>query len=99
MSQTISLYPSFNLDQINTLSMWGLVGPVGLKVRINNDHDYSFEVATLYQSNTDDVRYMIYPKDRRRVVLVQLRKDKWEMPTLETALGKVISLEQWNAAL
>lgn len=98
MSQTTSLYPSFNLDQINTLSMWGLVGPVGLKVRITTDHDYYFEVAMLYQGDTNDVSYMIYPKDRRRVVLVQLRQDKWEMPTLETALGKVVSLEQWNAA-
>lgn len=98
MPQTNTLYPLFDHNQIKALSMWNLSGPVGLSVRISTDHDYCFEVATLYQGDTKDARYMIYPKDQMRVVLVQLRRDKWEMSTLETALGKVVSLEQWNAA-
>ena len=79
--------------------MWDLLNPAGLKIRIAADHDYGFEVAMLYQSDTNDVSYMIYPRDRMQVVLIQLRQDKWEMSTLETALGKVASLEQWNAAV
>ena len=52
----------------------------------------------LYQRDRYETRYLIYPTDQRRVVLVQLRGEKWEMPTLEIALGKVLSLEQRNAA-
>ena len=96
---TSSLYSSFNLDQLNALSMWGVIRPVGLSVRIATDHDYFPEVAMLYQSDRYDMRYLIYPKDQGQVVLVQLRGEKWEMPTLETALAKVVSLEQWNAAV
>lgn len=52
----------------------------------------------LYQRDRYDMRYLVYPKDQRQVVLIQLRGDKWEMPTLETALSKVVSLEQRDAA-
>ena len=98
MSQTTSLYPSFTLNQLNTLSVWGVVRPVGLSVRIATDHDFFPEVAMLYQRDRYDMRYLVYPKDQRQVVLIQLRGDKWEMPTLETALSKVVSLEQRDAA-
>ena len=99
MSHTTSgLYPSFKLNQLNTLSLWGVVRPVGLSVRIATDHDFFPEVAMLYQRDCYDMRYLIYPKDQGRVILVQLRGEKWEMPTLETALGKVVLLEQRSAA-
>ena len=51
----------------------------------------------LYQRDRYDMRYLIYPKYQKQVVLVQLRGEKWEMPTLEAALGKVGALEQRNA--
>lgn len=97
MPDTTSFYPSFKLDQLDTLSVWGAMRPVGLGIKVVTNHDYRPEVAMLYQPGCYDPQYIIYPKVRWRVVLVQLRGDKWELPTLERALSKVISLEPRTA--
>lgn len=99
MSFTISsLYPLFKPDQLNTLSIWGAMRPVGLGIRIATDYDYFPQAAMLYRRDRQDVRYIICPEYQRRVVLIQSEGEKWEMPTLETALGKVVSMEQRNAS-
>lgn len=93
MPDTTSFYPAFKVDQLDTLLRWDAVRPIGLGIKIVTNHDYHPEVAMFYQPGCYDPRYIIYPKVKWRVVLVQLRGDKWELPTLERALGKVTSLE------
>ena len=97
MSCTGELHPAFTLDQLAVLSLWSVASPTRLVVRIATDHERLPEVAVLSQGDRLQVRYLISPTSHGTVVVVRPAGGKWELPTVKTALAKVLLLEQWNA--
>jgi len=91
------LYPPFTLDQLTTLSAWGAACPLGLSVRIATDHQHYPEVAMLFRRDAHQMRYMMYPISRGTGIMVRSPASRWTMPDVETALAKVLVLEQRNA--
>ncbi len=91
------LYPPFMLDQLTTLSAWGAARPLGLSVRIAADHQHYPEVAMLFRRDAHQVRYMMYPVSRGTGIMVRSLVGRWTMPDVETALAKVLVLEQRTA--
>jgi hypothetical protein len=90
------LYPPFTLDQLTTLAAWGAACPIRLGVRIATDHQHYPEVAMLFQRDARQVRYLIYPVSRGAGIMVRSPVGRWTMPDVETALAKVLVLEQRN---
>ena len=90
-------HPAFTLDQLAVLSLWSVASPMRLVARIVTDHEHFPEVAVLSQGRSLQVRYLMNPTSRGTVVVVRPAGGKWELPTVETALAKVLLLEQWNA--
>jgi len=90
-------YPPFTLDQLTTLSAWGAARPLGLSVRIAADHQHYPEVAMLFRSDAHQVRYMMYPVSHGTGIMVRSPVGRWTMPDVETALAKVLVLEQRTA--
>jgi hypothetical protein len=90
------LYPAFTLDQLATLSLWSVASPMGLVVRIATDHEHFPEVAVLSRGENPQARYLMNPTSRGTVVMVRPAGGKWELPSVKTALAKVLVLEQWN---
>jgi len=70
---------------------------MGLVVRIATDHDRFPEVAVLSQGERSQARYLMNPTSRGTVVMVRPAGGKWELPTIKTALAKVLLLEQRSA--
>ncbi len=91
------LYPPFTLDQLTTLSAWGAACPLGLSVRIAIDHQHYPEVAMLFRRDAHQVRYMMYPVSHGTGIMVRSPVSRWTMPDVETALARVLVLEQRNA--
>ena len=90
-------HPAFTLDQLAILSLWSVASPMELVVRIATDHEHFPEVAVLSQGERPQARYLMNPTSRGTVVVVRPAGGKWELPTVKTALVKVLVLEQWNA--
>ena len=88
--------PAFTLDQLAALSLWSVAGPMGLIVRIITDHEHFPEVAVLSRGENPQARYLMNPTSRGTVVMVRPAGGKWELPSVKTALAKVLVLEQWN---
>src|ERR1700712_4107594 len=85
--------PPFTLEQLTALATWNPLRPVGLGVRIAQDHERFPEVAMLFRHDPEDVRYLMNPTSRGTVVLVRSSGGKWALPTVETALAKVLAVE------
>ena len=83
----------FTLEQLTSLATWHLLRPAGLGVRIAKDHERFPEVAMLFRHDPEDVRYLMNPTGRGTVVLVRTSGGKWALPTVETALAKVLAFE------
>lgn len=94
MPHHYGLYPPFRLDQLNKLSIWGVVRPAGLSVRIATDHEYYPEVAVLHLRESQSWRFLIHPWSQKGMVLIRFDGCKWELPTLEIALAKVVSFKR-----
>lgn len=86
--------PPFTLEQLTSLATWNLVRPAGLGVRIAKDHERFPEVAMLFRHDPEAVRYLMNPTGRGTVVLVWSSGGKWALPTVETALAKVLAVEK-----
>ena len=91
------LYLPFTLDQLTTLSAWGSACSLGLSVRIAIDHQHYPEVAMLFRRDAHQVRYMMYPVSHGAGIMVRSPVGRWTMPDVETALARVLVLEQRNA--
>jgi hypothetical protein len=91
------LYPPFTLDQLTILSAWGAACPLGLSVRIATDHQHYPEVAMLFRRDSHQVPYIMYPISCGTGIMVRSPVSRWTMPDVETALAKVLVLEQRNA--
>ncbi len=89
-------YPRFTLEQLTTFSTWNVVRPVELSVRVATDHERFPEVAMLFRYDPEDVRYLMNATNRGTVVLVRSSGGKWELPTVEAALAKVLLMETWS---
>ena len=70
---------------------------MGLVVKIATDHEHFPEVALLSQGESPQARYLMSPTNRGTVIMVRPTGGNWELPSVETALAKVVLLEQWNA--
>ena len=90
-------YPPFTLHQLTTLSAWGAARPLGLSVRIAADHQHYPEVAMLFRRDAHQVRYMMYPVSHGMGIMVRSPVGRWTMSDVETALARVLALEQRNA--
>lgn len=86
--------PPFTLEQTTSLATWNLVRPADLGAQVAKDHERFPEIAVLFRHDPEDVRYLINPTSRGTVVLVRVSGGKWALPTLETALAKVVALEK-----
>jgi len=54
------------------------------------------EVAVLFRHDPEDVRYLMHPTSQGTVILVRASGGKWALPTIETAMAKVLALENGN---
>jgi len=90
--------PSFTLEQATALVTWSLIRSCGLAIRIAKDHKCFPEVAMLFRHDPEDVRYLMNPTSYGTVILVESLGGKWELPTVEAALAKVLTLEKRAAA-
>lgn len=93
----IICYPPFTLEQATSLAIWDRVDPVGPGLRIIKDHELFPKVAVLFRHDPESVRHLIDPTSLGTVVLVQASGCKCALPTLETAMAKVLALENGNA--
>jgi hypothetical protein len=55
------------------------------------------EVAMLFRRDAHQVRYMMYPVSHGTGIMVRSPVGRWTMPDVETALAKVLVLEQRTA--
>ena len=93
MSYAAACCPPFTLEQVTSLATWNLVRPAGLGARIARDHACLPEVAALFRHDPEDVRYLMNPTHGGAVVLVRSSGGTWALPSIETALAKVLALE------
>lgn len=98
MFYNASCCPPFTLEQTTSLATWNLVRPAGLGVRIARDHEHFPEVAALFRHDPEDVRYLMNPTRHGMVVLLRSLGGKWALPSIETALAKVLALEKGESA-
>jgi hypothetical protein len=70
---------------------------LGLSVRIATDHQHYPEVAMLFRRDSHQVPYIMYPISCGTGIMVRSPVSRWTMPDVETALAKVLVLEQRNA--
>lgn len=89
--------PPLALEQATSLATRDLVRPAGLGVRVVKDRELFPEVAVLFRHKFKDVRYLMNSTIRRTVIPVRASGGKWALPTLETAMAKVLALENRNA--
>ena len=87
-------YPGFSFDQLNTLLAWSNAGLPGLSLSVVTGHREAFEMAVVFRHDERHERYLAYPTSCGTVVLIQHSGARWELPTLDEALAKVVALEQ-----
>ena len=87
-------YPGFSSAQLNTLLTWGGAKPPELGLSVVTDHMEAFEKTVVFRHDEKHERYLAYPTSCGTVVLIHHSGARWELPTLDTALAKVVAPEQ-----
>ena len=86
-------HPAFTLAQLQILIAWDGIRPYGLCARIVADHPDFLEVAEIVQGQPPRLRYLVHPTGQGTVMLFRSSGGKWELPTVERALTRLLMLE------
>ncbi len=87
-------HPAFTLAQLNVIVTWDGTRPYGLCARIAADHPDFLEVAEIFQGQPPRLRYLMHPTVQGTVMLSRPSGGEWELPTVERALTRLLTLEE-----